>query len=192
MRAPYNRRLSRSATTYAQGIDHADFCRNTRRRCERRAAAVRVPGLALGLTATWVGVIGVAVLICTAVTAALALTSAGISAGWADGVYLACWISVAGKRIVRVPATASGSLRGGNPGVQCRGVLWFGQCAHRLVARSFVRFAGLGSTAARRVGGTAKPRSTTESRVELARGHGRTRRHSTIFTYNPRISARSC
>jgi hypothetical protein len=56
-------------------------------------------GLALGSTATWIGVVGIVVLICTAATVSVALTSVGIDPGWADGVYLACWITVAGSAL---------------------------------------------------------------------------------------------
>ena len=55
-------------------------------------------GLPLGCTATWIGLIGIVVLICTAATVR-ALTSVGINPAWADGVYLACWINVAGSAL---------------------------------------------------------------------------------------------
>ena len=55
--------------------------------------------LALGRSAAWIGMLGVVVLICAAAAVSLALTSVGMSPGWADGVYLACWISVAGSAL---------------------------------------------------------------------------------------------
>jgi hypothetical protein len=56
-------------------------------------------GLSFGCTATWIGVVGIVVLICTAATVSVALTSVGIDPGWADGVYLACWITVCGSAL---------------------------------------------------------------------------------------------
>jgi hypothetical protein len=51
------------------------------------------------MAANPVRVAAVVVLICTAVVTSLALTNAGIGADWADGFYLACWISIAGSAL---------------------------------------------------------------------------------------------
>ena len=56
-------------------------------------------GLALGSTAAWIWITGVAALIFAASAAHCVLTSAGIGPDWADGVYLACWISIAGSAL---------------------------------------------------------------------------------------------
>lgn len=53
-------------------------------------------GLALGSTAIRVWIVGVVVLIGAASVAFLVLANAAIEQAWADGVYLACWITIAG------------------------------------------------------------------------------------------------
>jgi len=83
-------------------------------------------GLVLGFTVTWARIASTVALVCAALTTHVVLTTLGAGPGWADGAYLACWISTAGNALsVYLPrgvGVAAAVALAINAGVYCGAV----------------------------------------------------------------------